>query len=104
LEPVDQIVRPETEYAMLLGNYPNPFNPSTELVFKLPYDGHATLEVFNIVGQRVATLVDEQMSAGEHRVIWNAQSDNGQRVPSGMYFYRLVTESGRETRKMLLLK
>ena len=84
---------------MLSQNYPNPFNPTTEISFSLSHAGQATLEIYNIMGQKVATLVDERLEAGEHTYQWDA-SDNA----SGVYFYRLAAEGKVETRKMLRLK
>jgi len=80
-------------------NYPNPFNPSTTIEFSLPTASHAKLEIFNILGQNVATLVDETMSAGNHKIEFDA-SDR----PSGIYFYRLMNENGSTTKKMVLVK
>lgn len=87
-----------TEFA-LSQNYPNPFNPSTEIGFSLPEASHVTLEVYNILGQQVQVLADRQFGAGTHFVTWDAS-----RYPSGMYFYRIVTDTKVETKKMLLLK
>jgi len=83
----------------LYQNHPNPFNPLTEIGFYLPAAGHAKLEVYNIMGQRVATLVDGELSMGEHSFVF----DGGQ-VASGIYFYRLETASGSQTKKMVLMK
>jgi len=80
-------------------NTPNPFNAATDLRFTLPMDGHVTLVVFNIVGQRVATVVDGPMGAGEHTIRWD-----GGKVASGVYFCRLQAGEQVTTRKMLLLK
>ncbi|UCG61370.1 MAG: multicopper oxidase domain-containing protein [Candidatus Zixiibacteriota bacterium] len=80
-------------------NYPNPFNPTTDIAFALSRPGHVTLNVYNIVGQKVATLADGNYSAGEHTVSWDASA-----MSSGVYFYRLESAEVRETRKMLLLK
>lgn len=85
-------------------NYPNPFNPSTEISFSLPAAGYAELSVFNMLGQKVATLVDGNMTAGEHVVTWNGQNESGAQVASGVYFYRLATGVQTETKKMMLLK
>ena len=82
-------------------NYPNPFNPSTNISFDLPARSHVTLEVYNMLGQRVAILHDGDADAGAHTVVWHASSDE---VASGVYFYRLTTEESIETRKMVLLK
>ena len=81
-------------------NYPNPFNPSTIISFSLPATGVATLRVYNILGQRVATLVDGVVRGGvEHSVTFNASS-----LPSGIYYYRLESAQRSETKKMVLLK
>jgi len=80
-------------------NYPNPFNPSTAIAYDLPSESHVTLKVYNMLGQEVATLVDNQVSAGRHTVIWNAASH-----PSGIYFYQLTAAGATATGKMVLLK
>jgi len=82
-----------------MNNYPNPFNPTTEISFSLSGDSHIKLEVFNTLGQRVAVLADGHFDAGQHVVTWNASN-----ASSGVYFYRLTSESGVNTRKMMLLK
>ena len=80
-------------------NYPNPFNPATTIRFGLPVASPATMSIYNVLGQRVATLVDGHFEAGWHTVQWNAP-DAG----SGVYFYRIEAGAFRETRTMLLLK
>lgn len=80
-------------------NYPNPFNPSTTFEFALPTPSHVNLTVFNLLGQKVTTVIDEHLNAGVHTYEWNA-NDNA----SGVYFYRLTTDENTETRKMMLLK
>lgn len=85
-------------------NYPNPFNPSTTISFSLPEAEHVSLDIINVNGQVVRTLVDEMMSSGEHVVEWNSESDSGDRVASGMYFYRLTAGDVVTTKKMTLLK
>lgn len=93
-----------TEYA-LDQNYPNPFNPSTTITFKLLDSGKITLNIFNILGHKVRTLVDEKKVSGQYTVIWNGKDDHGQKLSSGVYFYRLATENKLlATRKMLMLK
>lgn len=85
-------------------NYPNPFNPSTTIDFSLPTAGQVSLEVYNILGVKVATLVNGALTAGRHSVVWNSTTDGGEPVSSGVYFYRLVTEDQVLSRKMMLLK
>ena len=88
----------------LAQNYPNPFNPTTEISLDLPVAGHVSLMVFNVLGQQVRTLVDNEMPAGSHLVSWDGTSSSGNAVSSGVYFYRLETGSFVETKKMMLLK
>jgi PKD repeat protein len=85
-------------------NYPNPFNPSTSIRFNLPVSEHVELVVYNLVGQRVATLVDGVMAIGSHEVEWNGADDSGTRVASGVYLYRLNSASFTQTKKMTLMK
>ena len=89
----------------LHGNYPNPFNPSTEIVFELGQDYKAVeLTVFNMVGQSVYEVSMEDMVAGFHRVTWSGSSLDGKLVPSGLYLYRISTETKSVIGKMTLLK
>ncbi|MDH4158410.1 MAG: T9SS type A sorting domain-containing protein, partial [candidate division Zixibacteria bacterium] len=91
------------DYA-LYQNFPNPFNPSTSIRLALPQAGHVTLEVFNILGQTVATVVDREMPAGYHTVVWDGDDNGGSRVASGVYFYRMTSGDYQQNRKMVLLK
>ncbi len=97
-----------TEFS-LEQNYPNPFNPATTIKFSLPVNSDVKLVVYNMLGQAVATLLNEQRSAGTHSIVWNSSNANGIKLSSGIYFYKLnaVNNSGKEfqqTRKMILLK
>lgn len=86
-------------------NFPNPFNPSTVISFQLPAASNLNMTIYNIVGQRVKTLATGKWEPGYHSVVWNADNDNGERVRSGVYFYRMTTDTGFDaTRKLLLLK
>ncbi len=87
-----------------LRNYPNPFNPETMIVFDLPESGNVKLEIYNIKGQKVKTLLDCYMSPGSSEMVWNSKDDHGKRVSSGVYFYKLQTEKKIITKKMLLMK
>lgn len=85
-------------------NYPNPFNPTTELAFALPKAAHVELSVFNVLGQKVATVVNGEYPAGEHTATWDGTNSNGGSVSSGVYFYRIEAGDYSKTRKMMLLK
>ncbi len=85
-------------------NYPNPFNPSTTIRFYLPEAGTVSLSVYNIVGQRVANLIDGTVNSGYSEILWDGASDAGTPVASGIYFYRLDTPEGSITKRMMLLK
>jgi len=87
-----------------LSNYPNPFNPETTIKFFLGQQSVVKLVIYNIRGQRVATILDELKEAGEHFVIWNGRDFRGEPLPSGTYFYQLTTNDNIFTNKMLLLK
>ncbi|MGH7491153.1 MAG: FlgD immunoglobulin-like domain containing protein [bacterium] len=77
----------------LTPNFPNPFNPETEIRFALPAKGQVTLRVYNVLGVEVRKLVDELLESGSHRVIWNGKDDAGQQVVSGVYLYRITYRS-----------
>jgi len=97
--------RPIPQNYSLLQNYPNPFNPSTMVVFELPKPETVTVTILNVLGQKVAILVqDKPYNAGRHALVWNARNMNGERIGSGEYFYQLKAGSYQETRKMILLQ
>jgi hypothetical protein len=83
----------------LMQNYPNPFNSSTEICFSLERSSIVKLEIYNIIGQKVTTLVDGSLDAGPHRYIWQSGD-----IASGVYFYRIEADSFTEVKKMTLLK
>jgi hypothetical protein len=85
-------------------NYPNPFNPSTIIKLDLPNPAHVRLDVYNVLGQSVKTLIDEHMTAGYHPVEWNGTDNSGQPVATGIYFYKVQAGDRIETKKMMLLK
>ncbi len=84
--------------------YPNPFNPETNIRFDLLQAGFVSVEVFNTLGQKVATLASEMLPAGSHQVRWNGRRDDGARASSGVYLYRLTTNGFVDARKMMLVK
>ena len=84
--------------------YPNPFNPETSIEFRVPAIGHVAIVVYNAAGQQVASLVDEELSAGSYRTTWDALDRSGERVASGVYFYRMQAGDFADTRAMTLLK
>ncbi len=95
-----EFTQPEIPVAFeLYQNYPNPFNPSTKIGFALPRESKVKLEVFNVLGERVAVLKDEVMPAGVHVVEFNATG-----LSSGVYFYRLTAGDFVATKKMVLMK
>lgn len=85
-------------------NYPNPFNPSTAFRVSLPVASHVTLDVFNLLGQRVTRLYDAPAPAGYLDIVWDGRDDHGRQVGSGVYFYRVLAGDFRQVRKMVLLK
>ena len=85
-------------------NFPNPFNPETVIRYSLPRESQVRIDVYNILGQKVRTLVDRKEMAGPKSVTWDGENERGEQVSSGIYFYRLETEESAQTRKMLLLK
>jgi flagellar hook assembly protein FlgD len=102
VESKSKEVLPET--FSLSQNYPNPFNPETMIKYALPEDCHVELILFNILGQKVVTLIDEYQSAGFKFVRWNGRDDEGNEMSSGLYFYKIKTAKYSETKKMILLR
>lgn len=85
-------------------NYPNPFNPSTVIEFTLPAASKVQVTVYNILGQVVTTLADHEFPAGRYQLTWDGTNERGRPVSSGIYFYRVVSDEGVESKKMALLK
>ena len=100
---VEEIAGLPTEYS-LDQNYPNPFNPSTQIGFSLPTASNVKVAIYNVSGELIRMLVNDQMSAGIYRLTWNATDNEGRSVSSGVYIYRIQTEKFVSTKKMLLLK
>jgi hypothetical protein len=80
-------------------NYPNPFNPSTTINYSIPEAGYVSLQIYNVLGEVVRTLVDREQSPGEYKVYFNARD-----LPSGVYFYSIRSGSYAQVKKMMLLK
>jgi len=106
-----KMVAPPTNSAQVLPkefalgqNYPNPFNPSTTIEFALPTLQDVHIEVYNVLGQSVRLLVDQQMQPGRHLVAWDGTNESGTPLASGVYLYRLTAGTFTDTRKMMLLK
>jgi len=110
--PLRAVVRPTSELdltaiptiTVLKTNYPNPFNPSTNIAFDIAHEGLVSIEVYNIKGQRVKTLVNSVYDAGSHTTVWNGDDSFGRPVSSGVYFYRMTAEGYVSVKKMLMMK
>ncbi|MBT5145873.1 MAG: T9SS type A sorting domain-containing protein, partial [Gemmatimonadetes bacterium] len=85
-------------------NHPNPFNPETMIHFDLPTPGETELSLFNLMGQRVATLVSGSRDAGSYMLRWDGRDDTGRELASGVYLFRLIAGDQIETRKLTLLR
>jgi hypothetical protein len=88
----------------LLENYPNPFNPETEIRFRLPEANHVVVKISNSLGQEIRTLADGQYEAGHHSIHWDGKDNRGNSVSSGMYFYHLQAGEFNQSKKMNLLR
>lgn len=85
-------------------NYPNPFNPETTIKFAVPKKGHVKIEIFDVLGRKVGTLIDKDMDRGKFNVTWDGRNHLGIKVSSGMYIYRMIADGFINVRKMILLK
>ena len=92
-----------TEF-MLSQNYPNPFNPTTMINYRLPEKSRVSLTVFNLLGNKIATLVNGEKQAGNYSVTWDGRDMNGRRVSTGLYFYKLEAGNNIHVRKMMLVE
>lgn len=88
----------------LFQNYPNPFNPETTIHYRIPQAAHVRLEIFDLLGRKIATLIDQKQPAGTHAAKWNGKNAFGEKAPSGEYFYRLETAGMVLSRKLTLLQ
>ena len=89
---------------LLLNNYPNPFNPSTKINYSIPYRDNVKIIIYDVLGRVVANLVNEEIDAGDHSIVWNGLNNNKAIVTSGVYFARLITSDAVKTIKMMLIK
>ncbi len=96
---VEQLSPTAPKTFLLEQNYPNPFNPSTTIRYQLPVASEVKLEVYDVLGKKVATLVSERQAAGYYQYVWNADG-----LTSGVYFYRLQAGTFTQTKKMILVK
>ncbi len=85
-------------------NYPNPFNPETTISYHIPKKGNVTVDIYNIKGQKVRSLLKEEQEAGQHSIIWKGHNDQGQKVSSGTYLYRVKSGDEEIVNKMMLVK
>jgi len=99
----DQTTRRPAEFE-LSQNYPNPFNPGTQIEYALKKTGHVTLYIYNVLGEKVKTLLDQDQPAGFYQINWDGKNDDGKLVSSGIYLYKLEVNGFSEAKKMLLLK
>jgi hypothetical protein len=88
----------------LLQNYPNPFNPSTTIEFQIPRPGNVEIRIFNLVGLLVRAQVSECPTAGAHKFIWDARSNSGHTVASGVYIYQIAFDNSVVAKRMLFIK
>lgn len=87
----------------LFQNQPNPFSPETQIRFELPQAGRVELEIYDVSGRLIRTLVNQEQDAGSHLVNWDGRNDAGRKVPGGVYFYNLTAPGIEESRRMILL-
>jgi len=88
----------------LFQNYPNPFNPETEILYSLKNSGKVTINVYNLMGQKIITLFDGHKNSGLHRVSWNGRNELGELIPSGIYLYQLTTREKTISKKMTIMR
>ena|GEM_PF-4255650 len=100
---VSEIIEP-VFMTELRGNYPNPFNPTTTIEYSMQKAGNVSIEIYNVRGQKIKSLINTYVSEGEHSVIWDARDDNGREVGSGMYLYVMKTDDYSSVMRMTLMK
>ena len=85
-------------------NYPNPFNPSTTIMYEIPKNGKVEVNIFDMNGKLIKSMVNKQQTAGYHKVVWNGLNKSGQKVASGFYIYTIKYNKTITSKKMLLIK
>ena len=104
---IDDISNNKVMYAdnfMLYQNYPNPFNSETMIKFNISHSDHIRLDIFNVLGMHIRTLVDERRNHGTFYQIWDGLDEKGRSVPTGIYFYRLMTSNYFEIKKLMIIE
>ncbi len=95
---------PIVTVTQLNGNYPNPFNPDTNISFSLSEPGRVRIDIFNIKGEKVRTLLNSELNSAHHTIVWDGRDDRGRQLGSGVFFYRMQTGEYTDTKKMLMIK
>lgn len=95
---------PDTPVTFLEKNYPNPFNPETTISFSLAEPGDVTIEIYNLRGQKVKTILNQYLDKGHHQIVWNGKNESNIPVGSGLYLYRMQVQDYAQTRRMILIK
>jgi hypothetical protein len=98
----NDLLKPEV--TALSGNYPNPFNPETTISFSNREAGNVSINIYNMKGQLVKTLINEYLEAAYHNIVWNGKDNTGKSVSSGIYFYKMKSGNYSNTKKMILMK
>ena len=104
VDVVEQTIPNPSSQISNLTNYPNPFNPTTTIEFSIQYDNNVELSIFNIKGQKVKTLINEELQKGKHTAIWSGFDENNKLVSSGIYLYKIKAGNKESVKRMLLLK
>ena len=92
-----------TDFA-LSQNYPNPFNPETTIKYQIPNNSQVYLSIYNVIGQEVRVLINQELSAGYHSVVWDGRDNHGNLVTSGVYYFRIKADSYTDLKKMIFMK
>ena len=85
-------------------NFPNPFNPTTNITYELPISSRVKITIYDLLGNKVKQLVNNRQSSGNKSIIWNAKNENNKKVSAGVYIYSIETSGFKSSKKMLLLR